>query len=83
MDIKEKGTVALYKAIHDISTATFELNRYVTKTYGIVKIKLNKENLKMLILLTFSYIHYFQLRGYGMCGSMLAYILNIYLFMCL
>lgn len=78
MDIKEKGTVALHKAIHDISTATFELNRYVT--YGIVKIKLN---LKMLILLTFSYIHYFQLRGYGMCGSMLAYILNIYLFMCL
>lgn len=27
----------------------------------------------MSISLTFSYIHYFQLRGYGMCGSMLVY----------
>lgn len=27
----------------------------------------------MSILLTFSYIHYFQFRCYGMCGSMLVY----------
>lgn len=37
-DIKEKGTVAFHKAIHDMTTTpTSLLNRYVPRNYEIVK----------------------------------------------